>query len=237
MQLPGGQAVSWEELQVVLDSPQNCFAVTGDGLHKVQAYSEYTNRHYVLMATGSAPTMLVSGIPMHRIKDTNPHADTLSKLRAVKPVTGQVLDTTTGLGYTAIQAAQTAKRVITIELDPTVQEIIRCNPWSRPLLQDPRIQQLFGDSYDLVDVFPDGYFSRIIHDPPTVSLAGELYSTDFYRQLYRVLAGRGILFHYIGDLDSKLGSRVARGASQRLREAGFQKVSPRQQAFGLVARK
>lgn len=235
--LPDGQILDWTALQAVLESPQNCFQVLDNTLEKIQAFSEYTNRHYVLMATESAPTMLVSGLPMHRIKDTNPHADTLSKLQAVKPVIGPVLDTTTGLGYTAIQASLTAEMVFTIELDPTVMKIIRRNPWSQPLLNNPRIQQLIGDSYDLIDVFPDGLFSRIIHDPPTVSLAGELYSTDFYRQLYRVLAQRGILFHYIGDLDSKLGSRVARGAAERLREAGFRQVRPRRQAFGLTAKK
>jgi predicted methyltransferase len=235
--LPAGPALSWQALQVVLESPQNCFAVTDAGLEKIQAYSEYTQRHYVLMATESAPTMLVSGIPMHRIKGTNPHADTLSKLRAARPVVGQVLDTTTGLGYTAIQAARTAERVITIELDPTVLELIRQNPWSQPLLEDPKIQQIIGDSYDLIDVFSEAYFARIIHDPPTVSLAGELYSADFYQSLYRVLAPAGILFHYIGDLDSKLGSRVARGARQRLQAAGFRQIIPRPEAFGLVARK
>jgi predicted methyltransferase len=46
-----------------------------------------------------------------------------------------------------------------------------------------------------------------------------------------------VIFHYIGDLDSKLGSRVARGASRRLQEAGFRQVTPRREAFGLVVRK
>lgn len=235
--LPDGQSLEWAQLREVLDAPQNCFLVSGNDLEKIQVFSEYTNRHYVLMATESAPTMLVSGLPMHRIKDTNPHADTLTKLQAIQPVVGQVLDTTTGLGYTAIEAARAAQRVFTIELDPAVMEIIRRNPWSRPLQGNPRIRQLIGDSYDLIEIFPDGMFDRILHDPPTISLAGDLYSTDFYRQLYRVLARRGILFHYIGDLDSKLGGRVARGAAERLREAGFRQVRPRPQAFGLVARK
>ncbi|MFN2197140.1 MAG: RsmD family RNA methyltransferase, partial [Anaerolineales bacterium] len=197
----------------------------------------YTNRYYVLMATESAPTMLISGIPMHRIKDTNPHADTLAKLRAVKPVFGQVLDTATGLGYTAIEAARSASHVVTIELDPTVLEIIRQNPWSQDLLDNPRITQLIGDSFDRIEEFADGSFDRIIHDPPTISLAGELYSTDFYRQLYRVLRGSGILFHYIGNLDSKLGKNVSRGVAKRLQAAGFRRIHDRKDAYGLAARK
>lgn len=236
-QLPTGETLTWEMLAEVADSPQNCFILEAGHLEKIQAFSEYTNRHYVLMATESAPTMLISGIPMHRIKGTNPHADTLAKLRALKPVTGQVLDTATGLGYTAIEAARTASHVVTIELDPTVLEIIRRNPWSQLLLNNPRITLLIGDSYDRIEEFDDSSFDRILHDPPTISLAGELYSTDFYRQLYRVLRSKGILFHYIGNLDSKLGKSVSRGAANRLQAAGFRRITTRKDAFGLAARK
>jgi predicted methyltransferase len=237
LEFPDGRLVRWEELDELLDSPQNCFELTPEGLEKIQAFSEYTNRHYGLMATESAPTMLVSGIPMHRIKNANPHTDTLAKIRAVKPVTGHVLDTATGLGYTAIEAARTAEHVITIELDPTVMEVLRRNPWSQPLLHQPNIEQWFGDTFERITEFEDETFARILHDPPMISLAGELYSTDFYFELYRVLKPKGVIFHYIGDLDSKLGSRVARGASRRLQEAGFRQVTPRREAFGLVVRK
>ena len=94
--------------------------------------------------------MLVSGIPMHRIKDTNPQQDTLEKIRSIKPVVGQVLDTATGLGYTAILAARTAEHVTTIELDPAVLQVCRVNPWSQELFDNPKITQLIGDSFDVV---------------------------------------------------------------------------------------
>ena len=94
--------------------------------------------------------MLVSGIPMHRIKDTDPHADTLEKMRAVRPVVGQVLDTATGLGYTAIEAAKTAAHVTTIELDPAALEVCRRNPWSQALFDNPKITQVVGDSFEVV---------------------------------------------------------------------------------------
>jgi predicted methyltransferase len=70
-------------------------------------------------------------------------------------------------------------------------------------------------------------------------MAGELYSGEFYRQLYRVLRQRGRLYHYIGDLDSKSGrnSAIAKGVMRRLSEAGFSRVLRRTDAFGLVAYK
>ena len=181
--------------------------------------------------------MLVSGIPMHRIKGTDPHQDTLSKIKTIAPIKGQVLDTATGLGYTAIQAAKSADRVVTIELDPAALEIAGLNPWSQGLFENPKITQIVGDSCEEIENLGDGAFARIIHDPPAFSLAGDLYSAEFYRELFRTLGRGGRLFHYIGDLESKSGRVVARGAMRRLGEAGFSRVVRRPEAFGLVAYK
>ena len=57
---------------------------------------------------------------MHRTRNVTPWPDTESKLAALRPVTGSVLDCTTGLGYTAILASRTANRVTTIERDANV---------------------------------------------------------------------------------------------------------------------
>ena len=139
------------------------------------------------MPTAGAPTMLVAGFPMHRIKDTDPWRDSEAKIAAAAPVVGDVLDTTTGLGYTAILAARTAASVVTVEIDPAGLEIARQNPWSRELFEDPKIRQIVGDVYEEIKELPTGTFRRVLHDPPTFSLAGELYSRDFYRQVHRVL--------------------------------------------------
>jgi predicted methyltransferase len=234
---PGGERLSWEAAAKITDSPNNCFALENDRIRAIQAFSEHTSRAHSLMPTAGAPTLLIAGFPMHRIKGTDPHRDTLSKIKAVAPVVGQVLDTTTGLGYTAIEAGKTADHVTTIELDPTTLEIARQNPWSQALFGNPKITQIAGDSFDEVANFPDNYFSRILHDPPTFALAGDLYSGEFYRQLYRVLKRNGRLFHYIGDLESKSGSNTARGVVRRLGEAGFTRIIRRQEAFGVVAYK
>ena len=116
-------------------------------------------------------------------------------------------------------------------------EVARLNPWSRRLFDDPKIQQVVGDSFEEIESFEDGTFSRIIHDPPTFSLAGDLYSGEFYRQLFRVTGRKGRIFHYIGDLESRSGRNVTSGAVRRLQEAGFTRVVRRPEAFGLVAYK
>ena len=142
-----------------------------------------------------------------------------------------------GLGYTAIEAARTADHVTTIELDPAVTEICRLNPWSQELFDNPRITRLIGDTFDLITDFADDSFARILHDPPMFSLAGHLYSADFYSQLRRVLRPSGRLFHYVGDPASRSGRNVTRGVVRRLHESGFRRVKPYQRAFGVVAYK
>jgi predicted methyltransferase len=234
--LPGA-VLPWHEVENIARHDTACFVVENNHAEMIRGFSDLTGRVYGLMPTEAAPTMLISGLPMHRIKDTNPQKDTLAKIKASAPIMGSVLDTCTGLGYTAIEAAKTAEHVITIELDPTAQEMARFNPWSRSLFDNPKITQMMGDVFEVVPSFEDGAFSCILHDPPMLSLAGELYSGEFYRDCWRVLRRNGKLFHYIGDPASKSGARTTKGVVRRLQEAGFTRVIPRPQAFGVVALK
>ncbi len=235
VRFPHDELVRWPDIEKIKKSEISCFIVEKDGIHPIQTFSETTNRMCSLLATNRTPSMLIAGFTMHRIVGIDPMADTLKKIATIAPITGNVLDTATGLGYTAIEAAKTAQEVITIELDPGAQEIARQNPWSRALFENPLIQQVMGDAYEVVPTFPDERFDRIIHDPPVFSLAGELYSGSFYRQLYRILRKNGRLFHYIGNLESKSSGNVTRGVLKRLQEAGFTRVTKRPEAFGIVA--
>ena len=234
---PGGEQLSWQSIEKINKSPVNCFLVENGEIRPIQVFSEQTNRMCSLMPTEKAPSMLIAGFVMHRIKDIDPMQDTLRKIAAISPIVGRVLDTATGLGYTAIEAAKTADEVVTIELDPGVQEIARLNPWSQALFHNPKIHQLISDAYEVVQTLEDGSFSRIIHDPPTFSLAGELYSGAFYQQLFRILKRGGRLYHYIGDPNSKASGGVTKGALKRLQEAGFTRVVRKPVAYGVVAYK
>ena len=231
--LPDGEVLSDSHLETILKDHNGCYQLVNGELEKVETYSPNTDRYYSLMPTPSAPTMLISGIPMHRIKDTTPLEDTRQKIKALGKPYGRVLDTTTGLGYTAIQAAQTAALVFTVEFDPAVLDICRRNPWSADLFTHPNIQPLIGDSADLAVIFSDETFNAILHDPPTFSLAGQLYSGELYRTFYRILKPGGRLFHYIGNPDSRYGATTGRGVVTRLRRAGF-RVVPKERAFGVL---
>ncbi|MEO8954784.1 MAG: class I SAM-dependent methyltransferase [Ktedonobacteraceae bacterium] len=232
-----GEQVNWHNIEKIKKASSNCFVIADDGIKSIQVFSEDTNRVCSLLPTRRTPSMLIAGFTMHRIVDTDPMEDTLKKIATLTPITGRVLDTATGLGYTAIEAAKTAEQVITIELDPGAQQIARLNPWSQALFDNPKIQQVMGDAFEVVPTFADESFSRIVHDPPVFSLAGELYSGVFYQQLFRVLKRGGRLFHYIGDLNSKSSGTVTRGVLKRLQEAGFVRVVRRPEAYGVVAYK
>jgi predicted methyltransferase len=232
-----GWCLSWDMLETIVDSENACFLIESDAVREIRAFSETTNWVRSLYPTASAPTMLVSGLTMHRIVGTDPYTDTLNKIAAARPVVGEVLDTATGLGYTAIEAAKTAQRVITVELDPTSIEIARQNPWSQALFDNPSIEQVIGHAWDVAEDAADETFSCIIHDPPAFSLAGDLYAGDFYAELYRILKRGGRLFHYIGDPDSRTVQRTQRGVMRRLQEAGFSRVVNKARAFGVTAYK
>lgn len=234
---PGGEQLDWSSIEKISQSEGNCYTVAGQGIQAIQVFSSETNRLCSLMPTRGAPSMLIAGFVMHRIKELDPWQHAQRMIASLAPVSGSVLDTATGLGYTAILAARAAESVTTIELDPGVQAIAQLNPWSQGLFANPKIMQVMGDAYEVVPTFADKSFDRIMHDPPTLKLAGELYSGAFYHELYRILKRGGRLFHYIGDPKSKASGSVTRGVMRRLQEAGFSRVVRRAEVYGVVAYK
>ena len=130
-----------------------------------------------------------------------------------------------------------AEYVLTAERDLAALELARLNPWSVELFTNPGMGQIVCNLTEETEGFEGGSFSCVIRDPPTMSLAGELHSGDFYRELCGVLRRRGRLFHYTGDAKSKLRRNTARGVARSSREAGLTGVKSRDEAFGLIALK
>jgi len=238
VKFPDGQTLPWEALEAIAEDKKHCFLVEENQLRRVQVFSESTRLVRTLFPTREAPTMMVSGFPMHRIRGTVPTEDTRRKMDVVGRLAGcRVLDTATGLGYTAIEAARRGANVLSVELDPAALEIARLNPWSSELFACDRIELLLGDVREVITRLPSRAFQVIVHDPPSVQLAGELYSRKLYAQFHRVLTDRGRLFHYTGDPNSALGERTTRGVMRRLHEASFDQVRRAPDAFGVIAEK
>lgn len=237
VKLPDGQSLPWSSVQRVNDQPNTCFTVVDNEVAPIRALSEFSQRVFQLMPTAGAPALLVAGFTMHRFRDVDPFEGAGAMVRALAPLRGRLLDTATGLGYAAIQASKFAREVVTIELDPMAQTMVRANPWSRALFGTPTIRQLLGDSSELITSFDSASFDAVLHDPPAVNLAGELYAESFYAEVHRVLVRGGRLFHYIGDPKSSSGARTTKGVIRRLQSAGFERVVAKPDAFGVLATK
>ena len=231
----GTAALPAAALAKIAGDPNKCFRIVDGELQAAALFSATTGWARSLLPTNEAPTTLVAGFTMHRIRGTTPLADTRAKVRALGGGRGRVLDTATGLGYTAIELARTGRQVLTVELDPSAIELARLNPWSRELLANPNIEIVIGDVAELVARWETGTFSAVLHDPPTMQLAGALYSGAFYQQLRRVLKPGGRLFHYVGDPQSGMGAKTTTGVMRRLQEAGFENVRRHAPAFGVTA--
>lgn len=227
--------LTWTDLQRIADTDSVCFTVADGDVQPLRIFSSAADRSFQLWPTTSSPALLISGFLMHRVRDVPPHEGAARMVRALGKLRGRVLDTTTGLGYAAIAAAANASQVVTIEIEPAVSQLAQQNPWSTGLFERPNIERREGDSRQLVPTFEPSSFAAVIHDPPAVNLAGELYSAAFYAAVLRLLAPRGRFFHYVGDAESASGSRTTRGVVKRLREVGFSQVRVLGDAFGVLA--
>lgn len=225
VRLRGDAWISLDALRAIVECDDAVFAVAGGVAEKVFRFSEETQRTYKLRPTEDWPALEISGILMHRIKGTTPRLDAEAKIRLLSPVRGAVLDTCMGLGYTGGLAAATADSVTVIEKDANVLEMARLNPYSQVLFGEEKIKVIHGDAAEVVGGFEDATFDIVNHDPPTLSVAGELYSDAFYSQLLRILKPGGRLLHYTGTPGSR-GRRVDLPASvaRRLGGVGFVKV-------------
>src|SRR5512138_173558 len=62
---PSGESLVWKDLEEIGGNEAACYIVKDRSAQAVKSFSQATGRVYGLMPTRSAPTMLVSGIPMH----------------------------------------------------------------------------------------------------------------------------------------------------------------------------
>jgi len=205
---------------------------------KIQFFSEETQRLYQLY--GNPPTLKISGVPMHRHIRMSPLQDTETKIKAAEP-TGKVLDTCTGLGYTAIYSARKpdVMEVKTFERDSNVTEMAKMNQYSKELFENPKIKIINEDiSLEIYDL-PRESFDTIVHDPPTFSIAPDLYTLKFHQQLFRILKKGGNLWHYCpepGKLSQK-GSKLKERVMKQLRVVGFLNVIYDANSSGIIAQK
>lgn len=234
-----GRTVSYDELRLALRDEDALFIVEPHSrLRKAILYAE--DRFYKLrkVVEDGAPTLEISGVPIHRLEGTRPWEDAIQKVSLARIEKGaKVLDLCTGLGYTAIASIMSgASEVWTVEKDVNVLRMAEANPWSKGL-EDARIVKVLGDVSKVVPELSDRGFMAIIHDPPSITQAPELYAAELYEEMYKLLEGGGRLVHFVGPTISRTrGMDLIQAISKRLRSIGFT-VKVDKELMGIVATK
>lgn len=227
--------LSIDELKYIVKKKQKIFLCC-DG--EMDPLEDRSSGYYKLVPTAGSPLLEISGVKMHISKGTDPFISASEMAQQAVRSGDKVLDCCSGLGYAAIAAHRLgAREVLSIELSPEVMALRAQNPWSNDLGKEG-ITQLQGSSYELIGSMPNNSFDSVIHDPPRFSLAGELYSEEFYSQIFRVLRRNGRLFHYTGNPHLlRKGSSFVDGVIRRLKSAGFRNVEKVDHLMGVSAQK
>lgn len=236
--LPDGQTVPCEALADAFSDPADCLTIEGGKCRKVYHFSPSLRRYYKLYQPfeDRAPTIVINGATMHAIVGKDPWQDEAEKVEALPRAAGRCLDTCAGLGYSAQLLADAGyEAVTTCEADPNVLSVAAVNPWSEGLFVRPQLTIVNEDVREVLARTPDGGFTCVFHDPPTVFQAGEMYSAELYAEFARVLSVRGVLYHYVGEPGRRSGRDYARGVMRRLQAVGFSRV--RRAPGGVIAQR
>lgn len=213
----------------IKDDEKSCYLINNGKLEKAQYFSDKTNSVYKLIPTSDKPILKISGTSMHKM-------EFVERIRKDK-LRGKILDSGTGLGYTAISSAKTADEVITIEKDENVIEMAKLNPYSRELFENKRIIQRIGDLTEEILEFDDEEFRYAILDGGIVSSSGNFFSLENYKEVIRVLKRNGALYHYLPRPQTKHGRNFISEVGARLKKAGFSAIYKNEKDCYIIARK
>ncbi len=215
------------------------YAIINNKLFAIELFSNETNLYYKLKPTNDWPSLMLSSVPMHRFKSSTPKISAELMVKEISPINGIVLDCCAGLGYTSVIEANqpNCKEVISFEKDNNVLEIASYNPYSNDFFLNKKIKLYKESVFEGIKKFENNYFDRILHDPPTVSFAKELYSIHFYKELYRVLKKEGLLYHYCPNPKKTKGNEFFKIVEKLLKQAGFINVKYNPNSSGIRATK
>ncbi|MBI5223121.1 methyltransferase domain-containing protein [Candidatus Micrarchaeota archaeon] len=204
---------------------QFIYAQAKDGIRRLDLFDKH---YYKLRVFDGVPVLEIDGLRMQLVRDFETPLDyakeVIKELKIPKSGSFSVLDTCMGLGYTASEASRQSgvKTVTTCEFSDAVLTLAKWNPFSSQLFKlNGKIKVLCGDSFDLIKDFESNSFDFVIHDPPRISHAPQLYSIEFYEQLYRVSKPGAHLFHYVGSVGKARGKDISSHTMSNLRSADF----------------
>src|SRR5579885_2818215 len=72
MHFATGERLDWVSIEKISRSEIHCYTISAEGIQSVQIFSTETNCSCSLMSTQGAPSVLIAGFAMHRIKEFDP---------------------------------------------------------------------------------------------------------------------------------------------------------------------
>ena len=215
------------EIPEIKVKDKSCYLILEDTLERTQYFSG--NGIYKLIPTSFRPILQISGTSMHK-------QAFVERIESEK-LQGKVLDSGTGLGYTAIAASETAKKVVTIEFDKMVCDIQKINPYSQKLFINEKIKLIQGDLTQAIRNFQEKEFDSIVLDGGTPKSSGHFFSLENYQQVFRILKNNSKLYHYVPNPHIHRGKDFAERIMRLLKKAGFSVLERNKEGSYLIAEK
>ena len=222
-----------EELKDVLSKVRGKTVHVYDGknLFKLAIYSDH---YYALVMEKGFPILEIDGIRMH-VFANNPFEYAKKVVNNLNIKGKYILETCFGQGYIT-RLLKDVKKVITYEISKEVLDIAEWNPYSKSLFNAKNIEIREGDiSAEISKIREE--FDIIVHDPPTIKVAENLYSLRFYKALYTVAKPKALLYHYIGSPYKARNGNVKKRIIKRLEKAGWKLIKELDEIQGLLLKK
>ncbi len=217
---------------------EDCFLVDDGSLTFIYAFEDSKVYKLYEPHIDWPPTIFINGSMMHTVSVSKPTDEAENKVKALGEIAGDIFDTCFGLGYSAIKLVESgASSVYSCEVSNCAIKIAKLNPWSKEAFLNKKITLENTDAKIAAANSKDERFDYILHDPPNVNMAGDLYSLKFYKELYRILKPGGKIYHFVGGgkVPHEYKVDYTKGVARRLAEAKFKRISKSYR--GLVASK
>jgi len=200
----------------------------------------FTDRLYRVRLFNGFPILEIDGVRMNLVKELNPILYAKAVVDGLRVRKGmRVLECCMGLGYITEELRKRGAEVWAVEKRKEVVELSKATPWFSHLHKAENVRIINKPIEEfLKEAEEEGLtFHRIVHDPPSPRLAGELYSRTLYRAYYNAAEPKAILYHYSGLPGQQRGWDEVERTAERLEEVGWRVLRKDKRLKGVFAQK
>ncbi len=200
-------------------------------LTRLEVFDRY---YYKLRPWKGQPILEINGVRMHLVKSFEQPYDYGRRVAALLHLNQNiVLDTCFGLGYCTIAALNRGCKVVGVDKSRAVLSLAQLNPWSWDVFKNAKVVE--ADVNEYLDK-TNQIFDAVIHDPPRISYAPELYSSKFYAKIKEHLRKGGLFYHYVGSVGKRRCKSIKKTVASLLTQSGFKVLKYDEKTQALIAK-